>query len=1294
MGSLASGAIVLRTQNLKFGYKEYQEHARASPVDIAAVFSVQLGGACGSPFKADKEKAQLNGISIERVLEKITANLKTIHQGWSMLHEKLQAIAKPRPTTTGSPPRSFAYQVCLLYSEPRRNREDIQGKRRVQMATKRAQVKTDRRRWDRPRGAPLLSFKLHAIRTPSVRTASDDESNFEFHFTDPEPDDELVFQDPRARSFHAGVERNPRTIHATVGGRGGVGHSSLFEFPRTLSYLYMARLAFIATRAPERLLFTGSSPSVPDFTLVPNTKQPSSRTPSPTPSNPPHQLTTSQSALDNENTTTTSQWPPSIDQLLALANQLSFESRSEALQMPQLQRDIDIATSRANPELLPPRASATGGVVFTRVQAAQLYCLGVNAGVLSVPSVEETHRWRAFFAFLAPECLIVKESFFSLARPLTAGFATHPPNRLRNASSPNPLMPTPEDPMSDLTDEEDLTRESHGSTAAPPRRAAKAQPRSKPPAKPKPPPTEAQLKRALLGAQRKLELAEKTLERHNGTVAQAGSLRLTRQKDIDPEAARNRVQQSQAAVNLAREVYDKACAAFDACQPPPAQPAAALTWPTPTEPSATQAVVPQPPATQAAAAEDADADDAAPSQPPPPATQAAAAEDADADDAAPSQPPPPATQAAAAEDADADDAAPSQPPPPPQPPATQALGGFEGFEGGPSYKPASAWNPFTVSNGSVPLGTTAATDLRSLRLVPGQRPLFTQNPPRNPFEPPPPFAPLASASSLMPKIDFSGERNAPPVIKRTLQQPHLSQLLSRNPFTLGPSTSRIGAPQQGPEKDARMVDLDEEEEEEEPPATSTDAPGTDARGEKDARMVDLAEEEEEEEPPATSTDAPGTDARGEKDARMVDLDEEEEEEEPPATSTDAPGTDARSEKDARTDARGEKDAHTDARGEKDARMVDPRDETLKSLLSPLQTTSHDDEQYQNAVTKAAMKLENHLLSFDNADTDDADWTDPATQRKRSKSQESGKEDGREQKKRKKKKNKEGGEEEPKEDAGEKKKRKKKKKEGGEEGAVEKKARTKPAKGKAKAKAKGDPKSGDESSDESGDGRKSKNGNLHKNWAALTEAEQHAKSLKCSAWLKKALERELKSGQGGWLGPSRKHLGVYARTIQECCPEAGSLSYAISQELHRSVQDDNLVCGYHKENKGIKARVPDGEGGPGAKFQIFGQPLPTVVEKKQDEDTDGEEEDDFVLVLMFDCGCIAAEVILEYWWWKQTPAITREIGGSPSAGPGGTLIRATKGKKVTECKFAATSGPSHRSRIYRHGTAPSGPSTPS
>ncbi|KAJ7075230.1 hypothetical protein C8R43DRAFT_1143819, partial [Mycena crocata] len=313
-----------------------------------------------------------------------------------------------------------------------------------------------------------------------------------------------------------------------------------------------------------------------------------------------------------------------------------------------------------------------------------------------------------------------------------------------------------------------------------------------------------------------------------------------------------------------------------------------------------------------------------------------------------------------------------------------------------------------------------------------------------------------------------------------------------------------------------------------------------------------------------------------------------------------------------------------------------------------------DEHYQNTVTQAAANLENNLLSFDNADTDDANWIDPATQRKRSKSQETGKEEGAEQTKNKKKRNEKEGGEDGIEDVGQKKKRKKKKKKEG-------------------AKAKEDLKSSDESGNKSGDGRKSKNGNLLKNWAALTKAEQLAKSAKCSSWLKKALAWELKSGKGGWLGSSRKNLGVYVRTIQECCPEAGSLSYAISQELHRSVQDDNLVCGYHKEKTGIKARVPVGEGGPGAKFQIFGQLLPTIVGKKQDE-SEGtyHEEDDFVVVVMFDCGCIAAEVILEYWWWKQTPAITREIGGSPSAGPGGTLIRATKGKKVTERKFAATS----------------------
>ncbi|KAJ7460842.1 hypothetical protein FB451DRAFT_1563278 [Mycena latifolia] len=160
-------------------------------------------------------------------------------------------------------------------------------------------------------------------------------------------------------------------------------------------------------------------------------------------------------------------------------------------------------------------------------------------------------------------------------------------------------------------------------------------------------------------------------------------------------------------------------------------------------------------------------------------------------------------------------------------------------------------------------------------------------------------------------------------------------------------------------------------------------------------------------------------------------------------------------------------------------------------------------------------------------------------------------------------------------------------------------------------------------------RGGKIGDLVKNWITLSPEQRREKSMAAQQALLESWEVQQ---QTGTCKGFTQAVGPYIRDIQELCPDAGSTSFQIFREIHKT-STGNYQCGHHHGHHGPKQILADGN--LKNKWTIVGQPRPYQLKKTKD---------DVVAVMpgYFHCGCDEKEVAIDFFIWKMCFEITRDV----------------------------------------------------
>ncbi|KAJ7464651.1 hypothetical protein FB451DRAFT_1490330 [Mycena latifolia] len=160
-------------------------------------------------------------------------------------------------------------------------------------------------------------------------------------------------------------------------------------------------------------------------------------------------------------------------------------------------------------------------------------------------------------------------------------------------------------------------------------------------------------------------------------------------------------------------------------------------------------------------------------------------------------------------------------------------------------------------------------------------------------------------------------------------------------------------------------------------------------------------------------------------------------------------------------------------------------------------------------------------------------------------------------------------------------------------------------------------------------RGGKIGDLVKNWITLSPEQRREKSMAAQQALLESWEVQQ---QTGTCKGFTQAVGPYIRDIQELCPDAGSTSFQIFREIHKT-STGNYQCGHHHGHHGPKQILADGN--LKNKWTIVGQPRPYQLKKTKD---------DVVAVMpgYFHCGCDEKEVAIDFFIWKMRFEITRDV----------------------------------------------------
>ncbi|KAJ7178554.1 hypothetical protein C8R43DRAFT_942206 [Mycena crocata] len=156
----------------------------------------------------------------------------------------------------------------------------------------------------------------------------------------------------------------------------------------------------------------------------------------------------------------------------------------------------------------------------------------------------------------------------------------------------------------------------------------------------------------------------------------------------------------------------------------------------------------------------------------------------------------------------------------------------------------------------------------------------------------------------------------------------------------------------------------------------------------------------------------------------------------------------------------------------------------------------------------------------------------------------------------------------------------------------------------------------------------------KKWHVMPEQQKLAMKTNGAAALQTMLQQQLKTGKCGRM-PMHKDLAAYIRDVETLCPEAGSLSRQIFQEVHRTSGANNYVCSYHHVRLDSKDRLVDGD--PTLAFEINGHPAPYSLVGSETAgpapDADADESDHILQ---------REEVALGFFFTKQNLQLTKDV----------------------------------------------------